>query len=533
MVNQIMSQPRVLKTVKQADCETIERCVQFLLEPLGSSSQSDTETEVSPTMILKPHAVVDVDVEDAGDNHLRATLKKREERFLQRYNFTHVEYGLISRCLSYVGDTCAKKQYQQKNSRNGNLSEDTSGNATMKATDHNHDNNNIEEEQEEDPAVLVLIAWSKMKAMGLHPRENSLSTYLHVFLDSLERRKNDHGNQKQQLGLHSSESESNNENISTARTTKMLADTMAEVISWHDELYKPNEKTTTLRIKSLIYQGNIEGAERALSLSTPSTACDRDYDVSAKIVDASNDDFPDTMGDQRKLRTFMPLLEHYCSTGDHALSILRLFRQMRQSPATHIDCNAYVMILEALAQGRHFRNDAAPILPPENLQGQQKLFNHSSGPLLLDELLTEMAEDVLDLSPESAEKIVSSFQRGFGSNSETIGTVSDQDLQLGNGIWSDSSQGVAVGKVHVPESGLCPITGATLRLLSLDERQRQHVHDTLLEMARQQSYEFLSGNLPNGKKKKVSKNLPESATSIEDESRHGYDELLKFSKWLE
>ena len=81
------------------------------------------------------------------------------------------------------------------------------------------------------PSPLI-VAWRKLKEAGMVPRENCISTYLYAL--SLD-----------------------NE---TSATT-------AEVATFHDLFYEPNEKTITLRIKSMISNNDAAGAEELLGSS--------------------------------------------------------------------------------------------------------------------------------------------------------------------------------------------------------------------------------------------------------------------------
>mmetsp|Transcript_4408 Transcript_4408/g.11043 ORF Transcript_4408/g.11043 Transcript_4408/m.11043 type:complete len:878 (+) Transcript_4408:1121-3754(+) len=529
--------------------ETVERCKEFLLSSASSSSSASSLSEEYGDNERS------AEEEEGRDDHdLRTMLKIREGQFLKRYNFTatspRVEYDLISRCLSYFGDTCAKQQYNKRRKNNMTMENQTSND--------DKDNEN-DDDGDVDQALLILIAWSKVKEMGLVPRENMLSTYLHILLDGLENNKNDFQVEDYcDFGNGDGEGKGMTHVETTSTTNKaaaIIAATMSEVISWHEELYKPNEKTTTLRIKSMIYQCDIEGAEQVLaalssspppppssSVSSSTSAGTTSASENSNNNNSAAEDLVHNMNsnndDQRKLRTFMPLLEYYAAADD-APSMLRIFRNMRQSSTTHIDCNAYSIILESLARGGLFRTDAPPIL--SLLDAESLLYNHTSGPLLLDQLLTEMTEDVLDVLPESAERIMNGFRRGFANRSESV-----DDVEQDGGSWVSSTSKITLGTVDIPATGICPLTGTALRLLSLDESQRQHVHDTLLEMARQQSFDFLSGNKNKGKKKNKIKKTNASAntkvqqpkisipsTTVENEASHGYDELLKFSEWLD
>jgi len=78
--------------------------------------------------------------------------------------------------------------------------------------------------------------------------------------------------------------------------------------------------------------------------------------------------------------------------------------------------------------------------------------------------------------------------------------------------------GLHIGRVDIGlTTGLCPTSGAKLHLFRLDEEQRQHVHDTLLAMARSSYQEFTKNR----------------QKSDEEDQDYGFRQLSRFSEWLE
>ena len=285
----------------------------------------------------------------------------------------------------------------------------------------------------------VMVTWHKMKECGLIPRENTVSTYMYV------------------LGLSSDAEKA-----------------CLEVATFHDLLFDPNEKTVTLRIKSLIGKGDATAAERVLR-SLPCKGKSREW---------------------KRLRTFTPILQYYCDHGEME-SALRLFRQMRESDGVHLDAETYAILISSLARNGCFRKDAKPI---DNVA--EYGFSASNGPALFDVLATEMAEDILEL-PEEAAKIISDA---------LAERHSDEGKKGSNGF---------VGRVTINSStATCPETGVKLQLFTLTDEQRSTVHDTLLNMATIQHEEFGEKLRAQGKTKE-SKN-----------AQYAYEQLCNFSKWL-
>jgi hypothetical protein len=250
-----------------------------------------------------------------------------------------------------------------------------------------------------------------------------------------------------------------------------------------------------------------------------------------------DDDKEGSGGQQlKRLRTFLPVMEHYCSSpssvGGDTSSILRLFRQMQRSSGVHFDADTYAAIIGALARNGVFRNDAPPI--PGALEAG---FSVEKGPLLLDEIASEMALDIMELSEKAAQTIYQSLQQGFlklDSNAvETSQENSNEEddmvavvvptIQELSPAAATGRDGVLLGRVTIDDStAICPSSGAKLRLLTLDDAQRKHVHDTLLTMAKLQHQEFIK----NAKKKVTNDKSGE-------ENDHGLKELSRFSEWME
>jgi pentatricopeptide repeat protein len=226
-------------------------------------------------------------------------------------------------------------------------------------------------------------------------------------------------------------------------------------------------------------------------------------------------------GELKKLRTFMPIMEYYCSVGDTS-SIIRLFRQMRDASSVFFDAESFGLIIAGLAKHGSFRLDASPI------QGAVAAgFSVDHGPKLFDEIAAEMAEDLMELTEAAALTIAQSFEVAFsksksGEQMESIIPILHDD--------NFSPLSAMVGRVTINgTTAICPASGARLRLFALDEKQRKHVHDTLLEMAGIQHQKFAQFRLENPKYKK--KPTQESIDSNGDNV--GHQELARFSDWLE
>ena len=89
-------------------------------------------------------------------------------------------------------------------------------------------------------------------------------------------------------------------------------------------------------------------------------------------------------------------------------------------PMGHYDAATYADFIAAVSKHGYFTSDANCIVGTEDLG-----YSQSCGSELLDLLITEMAEDALDISEESAKVLQNGFASGFKEYGN--GTISDSD----------------------------------------------------------------------------------------------------------
>lgn len=305
----------------------------------------------------------------------------------------------------------------------------------------------------------LYVAWEKILEAGLTPLSRVLSTYLYVL-----------GNDK--------DGES------------MERDFAAEVAMFHDAIYEPTEKTITLLVKSLVRRGDAAGAEALLD----------------GIADGA-------LGDLRH-RTTCPILKLYCEKGE-VDSALRLYHRMRTSSRVKMDADTYCGFIASVAECGYFRSDSKPI------DGATDLGYSSFGSVLLDELISDMAGDVLDISEENSELLHNGFALGFKESGMKVLQQSDHLTPLATLC---EPQTIVADRVSVDkDTAKCLATNATLRLIVLEESERVHVHDTLIEMARVKSIDYTSKLAAKGRTTRDNAEQAELATQI----------LKDFSDWLE
>ena len=112
-------------------------------------------------------------------------------------------------------------------------------------------------------------------------------------------------------------------------------------------------------------------------------------------------------------------------------------------------------------------------------------YSTDHGPELFDKLASEMADVAIDLSSASVKRLYTAFQVGFEGTGEAYKLKRLHLLEPLDScnVKADPKQLVA-SRVHLDEStGLCPRTGAQLRLLSLNAEQKQQLRKGLMYLS--------------------------------------------------
>ena len=307
-----------------------------------------------------------------------------------------------------------------------------------------------------------LIAWSKIRECGLVPPENSVNTYLYVLALT--------------AGMSECEQNNHTSRVLTTPTVSIhqqLSETLMDVASFHGALFEPKEKSVAVRIKMLVAQGDAAAAEECLA-SLPS-----------KSGDERN------QRQWKRLRTYVPLVEYYCDpTTGSISSVMRLYREMRDSAGVYFDAETYARILGTVAKMAFARSES-----DDSTVGVL-----GAGPTLLEEVMNGMAEDLLELDEVSAESLLRDFQEGFSEKRHAF-PLAAQRVSIDN------------------TTALCPETGVKLRLFTLSSDQKQELHDKLMHMAVVEHEEFFQ------KRSKGSKNQ-------QRDGKLALQELARFYEWL-
>jgi len=406
----------------------------------------------TPRRLINPHDSSCLTEKD--DFHKYITVKK--EHFLNTFGMENHQLSLVLRSLSYLGDYCARKRI----------------------------------------SAPLHVAWDKMKECGSRPRENALSTYLYIF-SSFPLEIGSEGD------ITETTTGSGSTTISTTTAGYNPKDVSGEVAFYHDMIYKPTENTVSIRIKSLVEQGCTEEAEELLwKLESEVTQTTATGAQSGKQKSSKRDG---SGGDCHllRLRTCLPVLKSYCQQDGDISQGLRLFHKMMSAPSVHLESETYVLVLSSLARRGHFRQDSEPI---ENIQDLG--YSETRGASLFDAIANEMAKDVLEITSASAKDLRNALVAGYAAaplHKMAVRNLSEVPYDCDMTPWIEPAvqDELVANRIRIgTNSTVCPRTNATLRLILLDDHQRQQMHDALLRMADSQfdAYETklqTKGNKPS------------------------------------
>ena len=344
-------------------------------------------------------------------------------------------------------------------------------------------------------------AWRKLRECGLAPRENAVSTFLYV------------------LSLQ-------NDDVKAGMNT-IYRDTCLDVAIFHDLLYSSNEKTALVRIKGLILEGNPKAAEKVLTTLNTKRSSDRDGELSFK-----------------RLRTYQPIFEYYCNTGN-LVSAFRLYREMQRAPAVYLVAETYSLLIASAARHGWFHDQKtlAGTIKSSDKTIRNLKFAASSGPALFDELCSEAANDLLELDETSAALIMDGLNDGFNLPSPknfAAGWISDFSKWfynlIGHHFHAKTNRRVLAQRVSIDNTtALCPETGAQLRLLTLSKQQKRQVHDSLLSMATCEQEKYIDRGTSRKSTSTADLTKKEKkAFLLQDAKNSSYalKELSLFSDWL-
>jgi len=233
-------------------------------------------------------------------------------------------------------------------------------------------------------------------------------------------------------------------------------DTTDEIAVYHDLLHTPNDQSISIRVRLLVAHGYSKEAERLLDEHAEDT--------------------------ELRLRSYSPVLQLSVEQGEIS-SALKLFHRMRTMQSVNLDAETYVNLIAGVAEHGVFKPSAPPI------EGAKELgYSVESGPVLFDEIVSEMAEEIVEIPSASAKRIYNAFAQGFPDfNLEKTSSLAP--LKVSDERASDDE--LIVSRVSIDHSsGKCRRSGVKLRLIHLAEDQAEKLKASILSLAKSDQKKF-------------------------------------------
>lgn len=180
-----------------------------------------------------------------------------------------------------------------------------------------------------------------------------------------------------------------------------------------------------------------------------------------------------------RLRTFQPILKQYLHQGD-LRAALSLYSRMRADPNVNLDAESYVQVIATIAEKGYFCHNSPSI---DGLE--QYGYSPSHGPEFLDQLVTEMSEDITEISSALAKRLHTAIQKSF--NDKKSGRNLEEQHPLAplkpENDPAEPNETLASRVCIDKSTGICPRSGARLRLIKLAKPEREHLKNKLIGLA--------------------------------------------------
>ncbi|KAL3802226.1 hypothetical protein HJC23_001770 [Cyclotella cryptica] len=311
---------------------------------------------------------------------------------------------------------------------------------------------------ERNPKV-VFRAWKKIKECGVILNESSTISLMNT------------------LNAYQTDGDSNAHNVGGEE--HKMKQSMQEMAIYLYCLYGASDGTATLLAREMLSQGKTSLAEEALK--------------SCVLTTHNKDDIS---------KAYFDVLEAYCKSNDVEAAV-SLFRRLKRRRGV-LSFDMHLLLISTLAVNGHLRNDKQCIQ-------------------IFDELLFSISMKVSKLEYASAKQLYNvlaiGFKAGVQGHVDCTGIYSNlselflaDDIPLLTGPAKHNE--VVAGRVLLDtDTGTCPVTNVKLKLVSLDEDERNELHSDLLDLAN-----------------KLYAKSPEYKST--DRVERATNELVKFSDWF-
>ncbi len=149
---------------------------------------------------------------------------------------------------------------------------------------------------------------------------------------------------------------------------------------------------------------------------------------------------------------------------------------MKGEASVHLRPEIYIQLMSGIAENGFFLPQAPPILGAIDLG-----YDPPSGPKLFDRLAEELADGAVEISAAAAKRLHNALVKGFsGHNIKPLHLL--QSFKVCNAPAKTSE--LVVSRVSLNSStGQCPRSGVHLRLIDLDDKQKEKLKEGLHYLA--------------------------------------------------
>jgi len=171
---------------------------------------------------------------------------------------------------------------------------------------------------------------------------------------------------------------------------------------------------------------------------------------------------------------------------------------MRSVPTVHLESENYVLLIATLAEYGYFRPDSPPLNGIDSIHGMNSNGTALYGTKLFDFLLTQMAEDVLEITSASARRLYNSLLQGFKGSASIKNMANLHSFtNMRHENYLACRNDFVVSRVAIDEkTAICPRTSIKLPLILLNDEQRHRLRESVLKLSNEQHENFV-GKKPN------------------------------------
>jgi hypothetical protein len=181
-------------------------------------------------------------------------------------------------------------------------------------------------------------------------------------------------------------------------------------------------------------------------------------------------------------------LKLYCEKGE-VPAAFAVFQKMLSAPTVHLESENYVLLLATLAEHGYFRPDS-PLIQgiADSIPSAKSNEDSYRGPMLFDFLLSQMADDVLEITSASARRLHNSLLQGFQNTNYAKNTTlihSFTNMRYENELAKPND--LVVSRVAIDEkTAICPRTAVKLPLILLNDSQKAQLRSSVLKSSNEQ-----------------------------------------------